>query len=118
MMPRVLLVEDDSNREILADILEIAGYQVKQTGTGAEAQRLIPQQKWDAVIVDLILPDMPGTQVLASTQDPTIAISASPEQLRRVDGAANYKLEKPFSIDELLHLVHCCLIKSLAKQHG
>jgi CheY-like chemotaxis protein len=63
--PTVLVIEDDSADQVhLAQILRRAGYRVDLAGTAAQALQLAAQRRYDAVTLDLLLPDRSGLDVL------------------------------------------------------
>ena len=63
--PRVLVVEDtDADRIAITLSLEAAGYAVDSAGTVAAALELCSRERYDAVTLDLILPDGSGLEVL------------------------------------------------------
>jgi CheY-like chemotaxis protein len=63
--PSVLVVEDDdSERALIMRTLSIAGYRVVGSTTGAEALAKFDEDQFDAVTLDLLLPDMDGLEVL------------------------------------------------------
>jgi len=63
----VLVVDDEPRaRDILADILTEAGMDVLQAGDGEEALRLVRENDLNLVFLDLFLPDISGTDVLAA----------------------------------------------------
>ena len=65
MPERVLVVDDEPRaRDIMADILSGAGMEVLQAADGEEAVRLAGENELNLVFLDLMLPDMNGTQVL------------------------------------------------------
>jgi two-component system nitrogen regulation response regulator NtrX len=65
MLERVLVVDDEPRaRDIMADILSGAGMEVLQAGDGEEAIRLAGETELNLILLDLMLPDMNGTQVL------------------------------------------------------
>ena len=64
-MARILLVEDDDNLRLLYRLrLEQVGYEIVAAVTGAQALNAIAREKFDAVVLDLGLPDYSGLQVL------------------------------------------------------
>jgi PAS domain S-box-containing protein len=64
---RVLVVEDDAReREWLVRTLSEAGYSVESVGLGAEGVRRAREEAFDAITLDLLLPDMAGREVLAA----------------------------------------------------
>src|SRR5512143_931666 len=67
--PTVLLVEDDDDsRELMAEVLASAGYEVVTAASGAEAVRLLPGRRVDVVITDLGLPGMGGREVARASK--------------------------------------------------
>ncbi|HEX9288434.1 MAG TPA: response regulator [Anaeromyxobacteraceae bacterium] len=67
---RVLLVEDDEdNRELMAEVLESAGYQVVTAGTGAEGLRALAESSVDVVVTDVGMPGMGGLEVARAAKE-------------------------------------------------
>lgn len=107
----ILIVEDDSEiNEMLAALLQENGYTVKAAYSGTEALLCIEKEKPAAVILDLMLPGMPGEELLEKirawgTDICVIVTSAKDAVLTRVEllraGADDY-LVKPFDTQELL----------------
>jgi len=61
---RILLVEDDARlAAMVADYLGEAGFRPNGAGTGAAAQRQLKREQFDAVVLDLMLPDMDGLEL-------------------------------------------------------
>jgi two-component system response regulator QseB len=108
---RILLVEDD---ELLGagihDTLSRAGYAVEWMRDGNMALSALEHGVFDAVILDLGLPDMDGLEVLRRTRaggsvTPVLILSARDAACHRVQGldaGADDYLTKPFDVDELL----------------
>jgi PAS domain S-box-containing protein len=66
----VLVVEDDArDRRLLSRILSDAGYGVDQAATGAQAIAACNRRKYDAITLDLLLPDITGLEVLHSIRE-------------------------------------------------
>ena len=110
----LLLVEDDPQIvRAIAPAFQVSGYGVTIASTGAEAIALLDGSQWDALIVDLGLPDMDGKAVVAHLRaranTPIIVISArnsrSEVEAARNSGA-NCFLHKPFRTPQLLHWVN------------
>jgi two-component system, OmpR family, phosphate regulon response regulator PhoB len=120
---RILVVEDEPDlRELLQTALESAGYESATAGTGREGLRLLREQQPDLLVLDLMLPDMDGTDICRVLRsEPAIAhtavfvVSAKNDLLDRIDafqqGADDY-LVKPFSFRELLLRIQALLRRS------
>jgi DNA-binding response OmpR family regulator len=110
MTARVLLVEDDARlASMVADYLGEAGFRVSQAPTGAAATRLLGAEDFDAVILDLMLPDADGLDlcrgIRAKSDIPVLMLTARGDPLDRVVGlelGADDYLPKPFEPRELL----------------
>ena len=110
-MSGVLVVDDEERiTRLMRRVFENEGYAVRTAATGAEALSTAGQRDHELVVLDLMLPDMSGAQVLAGLLDAdpetrVIVVSAAPEIGRRVQvlemGAVDF-LPKPFAIAELL----------------
>src|SRR5512146_2232495 len=62
---KILVVDDDPNlRKTLADILRVKGYDTTVAGTGADATAAAEQEKFSLALIDLMLPDIPGLEVM------------------------------------------------------
>ncbi len=124
-MSRILVIEDEPDlQQILAYNLRKEGYEVLQALDGAEGLRAARTQKPDLVMLDLMLPDLPGTEVCkalkaeASTRDiPILMLTAKGEEIDRVLGfelGAEDYVVKPFSVRELLLRVQAILRRVLS----
>jgi len=114
---RILLVEDESSiSEPLAFLLEREGYRVQVVADGAEAVRVFPDSDADLVLLDLMLPSLPGTEVCRSirtrSQVPIIMLTAKDSEIDIVVGlelGADDYITKPYSTRELLARVRAAL---------
>jgi DNA-binding response OmpR family regulator len=108
---RVLIVEDD--RQIAAEVahaLEGAGYVAEQSHDGEDAWFRAETQAFDAIVLDLGLPQLDGLSVLkrlraADVSTPVLILTARGSWMERVDGidaGADDYLTKPFHTEELL----------------
>ena len=109
-MSRILVVDDEP--QILRALrinLSVRGYEVVTASTGAGALRAAAERPPDVVVLDLGLPDMDGTEVLAGLRGwctaPVIVLSArtdSADKVESLDAGADDYVTKPFGMDELL----------------
>lgn len=108
--PIVLVIEDEiKDRALIVDTLKKAGYAVETAANGKEALRLGHQRRFDALILDLLLPDMNGLDVLKSLQQegpnkdiPTIITTVVSEKSVSVGFRIHDFLIKPVESNELL----------------
>lgn len=108
---RLLVVEDASTlRRHLVDGLEAAGYAVDAVSNGRDGFTYARTTDYDAIVLDLMLPELSGLEVLARLRDagqstPVLVLSARDLVEHRVDalrrGADDYMI-KPFDFGELL----------------
>jgi two-component system, OmpR family, copper resistance phosphate regulon response regulator CusR len=109
--PRVLVVEDEQKtRESLAEGLRLEAWAVQTAGSGEEALALIGKETLDLVVLDWMLPDRDGVDVLQNMrgqghQTPVLMLTARSALNDRViglDSGADDYLPKPFAFAELL----------------
>jgi two-component system KDP operon response regulator KdpE len=117
---KVLVVDDEPQIvRALRINLSARGYEVLTAHDGATALRLAADGKPDVVVLDLGLPDMDGTDVIAGlrgwTTLPIIVLSARTDSTDKVDaldaGADDY-VTKPFGMDELLARLRAAVRRS------
>ena len=118
---RILLVEDEQS---LADIiklnLELEGYKVQMASDGKKALKMFKQERFDLVILDVMLPEMDGFTVceairLDNEQIPVLFLTAKNSSADRVTGlkiGADDYLTKPFNLEELLLRIQVLLKRS------
>ena len=110
MVERILLVEDDSRlADMLSEYLGGAGFRVTVAGLGAAALEQLSGTEFDAVILDLMLPDMDGLdvcrQIRTASDTPVLMLTARGDAIDRIVGlelGADDYLPKPFEPRELL----------------
>ncbi len=113
MAQSILVVDDESDlRELIAHHLKSAGYSVREARSGAGGLDSILSEPPDAVILDVMLPDLSGTEVLKRLRSvpetaklPVILLTARGEEIDRVLGfelGADDYVVKPFSPRELV----------------
>jgi two-component system phosphate regulon response regulator OmpR len=110
MVERILLVEDDSRlADMLLEYLGQAGFAVTLAPLGATALEKLADTAYDAVILDLMLPDMDGLNVCrelrAKYDTPVLMLTARGDAVDRIVGlelGADDYLPKPFEPRELV----------------
>lgn len=103
-MATILIVDDDAaNRLLLRTLVEHLGHRAVEGATGAEGYRLAVAERPAAVVVDLGLPDMPGTALLgrlragAETSAIPIALSTASTDRAMIDEVcALYRIDAIF----------------------
>lgn len=119
-MARVLVIEDEDDlQQILGYNLRQCGFEVTSTQQGAEGVRLAQASPPDLVLLDLMLPDMPGTEVCRLLKSdtrtravPVVVLTARGEEIDRVVGfelGAEDYVTKPFSLRELMLRIQALL---------
>lgn len=119
-MSTILIIEDDENiSQLLKEALEKAGYCCTQAFSGSEAKLVLGLQDYDCILLDLMLPGIPGEEVLLEIRKkgktPVIVLTAKHDMDRKVDillkGADDY-ITKPFEIREVLARITVQIRKS------
>jgi len=119
-MAKVLVIEDEADiRQVLEYNLEANGHKVYAAARGQEGLRLAKEKRPDLVLLDLMLPDLLGTEVCKQLRaDPDTAkmaivmLTAKGEEIDRVVGfelGADDYVTKPFSVRELMLRVQALL---------
>jgi twitching motility two-component system response regulator PilH len=110
---KVLVVDDsDTDRKSLEQICSGAGYQVLTAKSGVEAVAKAKSERPDAILLDIIMPDMNGFQACRSITNaaetkniPVILVSSKGEKTDKVwgeeQGAKGY-VTKPYTPDQIL----------------
>ncbi|MDP8922070.1 MAG: response regulator [Chloroflexota bacterium] len=106
----MLVVEDDpSIRELVADLLVDEGYAVLQAENGRQGLSLALEHVPSVIMVDQVLPELSGLEMLeqlharrTTRHIPVILVSGLAQSLAEVDHRADRVLAKPFDIDVLL----------------
>jgi DNA-binding response OmpR family regulator len=116
---RILVVEDE--RHLAAGLklnLELEGYAADIAGTGREAgERIIAAEGYDAVVLDVMLPDLDGFELCRRLRDagnymPIIMLtarSAPEDRVRGLEAGADDYMVKPFELEELMARVRSML---------
>lgn len=111
MRGQLLIVEDEEKiARVLQLELEHEGYQVNVAYDGKTALKRALLETWDLILLDVMLPEMSGLEVLRrirqdGSQTPVILLTARnavPDKVSGLDLGANDYITKPFAIEELL----------------
>lgn len=120
---RILLIEDEKKiARFLKLELEYEGYEVGSAEDGASGLELYTNEKWDLVLLDVMIPRLNGMEVLrriraSDSLTPVILLTARdslPDKVSGLDLGANDYITKPFAIEELLARIRVCM--RMAKQ--
>lgn len=118
MVERILIVEDEKSiARVLELELKFEGYETGVAHTGSEGLIQFREQDWDLVLLDLMLPEIHGLDVLKRIRSsdaaiPVILLTAKNDVKDKVAGldlGANDYVTKPFEIEELLARIRACL---------
>jgi DNA-binding response OmpR family regulator len=118
---RILIIEDDDAiRQGVADALRLAHYETVEAAAGRRGLQLALTSEWDVLLLDLILPELDGFEILkevraARPTAPIIILTARGEEEDRVRGlrlGADDYVVKPFGVRELLARVEAVLRRS------
>ena len=120
MTDRLLLIEDDARlAEMVKNYLDESGFSVTVAPNGRTGLALHGREDFDALILDLMLPDMDGLEVCrkirAGAQTPILMLTARGDAMDRVVGleiGADDYLPKPFEPRELLARLRAILRRS------
>jgi DNA-binding NtrC family response regulator len=116
----ILIVDDEPViREVLGAVLTKAGYRTRDAATGAEGLERLSKEPIDLVLLDMMLPDRPGLEVLIDIRAhhpevPVVVVTAYSSVESAIaamrHGAFHY-LPKPFRNEEVVHVVKQALEK-------
>jgi two-component system alkaline phosphatase synthesis response regulator PhoP len=116
---RVLLVEDDESvRRMVRVSLEMSEYEVIEAKDGLEGLLLLEMERPDAVVLDLMMPDVGGERMLAQLRSapetkrtPVVIITGKPEVAPEVIGLVGREnfFPKPFDPDAVIGRINSIL---------
>ncbi|CAM4200138.1 response regulator [Shewanella aquimarina] len=120
-MSQILLIDDDLGlAELLAQLLELEGFNLTLAHDGATGLALALEQQFDLILLDVMLPKLNGFEVLkalrAKKQTPVLMLTARGDEIDRVVGleiGADDYLPKPFNDRELV-----ARIKAIIRRTG
>jgi two-component system response regulator MprA len=119
---RILVVDDEQAvREALDRALRLEGYEVDLAGDGSEALAMIAKRPPDAVVLDLMMPQINGLEVCrrlraAGDRTPVLILTARDgvsDRVTGLDAGADDYVVKPFALEELLARLRALVRRSL-----
>jgi DNA-binding response OmpR family regulator len=122
---QLLVVEDNPQlADVLRQGLAEQGYDVDLAGAGRDCIRLAAERRYDAIILDLMLPDMDGVTLCRDLRrrgvlSPVLmltVLSSSGDKVRGLDAGADDYLSKPFEFEELFARVRSLLRRGAASE--
>lgn len=117
----ILVVEDEESlREALKLNLELEGYEVTTVDNGPDVLKVVKNEYFDLIILDIMLPDMDGITVcetirMQHNDVPIMFLSARNTSADKVEGlkkGGDDYLTKPFNLEELLLRVQKLIVKN------
>src|ERR1051325_154412 len=124
VQPRILLVEDEEHlAESIVFNLEMEGYHVKNVSSGTQAVKVFKGEKFNLVVLDVMLPELDGFSVceairLHNSTVPILFLSAkntSDDKITGLKRGADDYMTKPFNLEEFLLRVHALIKRGLSK---
>lgn len=114
---KILIVDDEENiREVIKEYFTLEGYEIKEADSGVKALELLNSEKFDLMILDIMMPIMDGFTLLNNIPKekriPTIILSARDDEIDKLEGfdrGIDDYLCKPFSPRELMARVKTIL---------
>ncbi|MGI9049300.1 MAG: response regulator [Rubrobacteraceae bacterium] len=125
MEETVLLVDDDpALLEVMSIVLASEGYRVSTAEDGVEALRVVGRESLDLVVLDVMLPQMSGFEVLKKIREqsdvPVVMLTAKGQSVDKVVGlelGADDYITKPFDTKELLARIKA-ILRRFGRQDG
>ena len=119
-MQKILVVEDDFDiQELLQNFLQEAGYEVAVANDGVEALSLFAGERYDLIVLDIMLPKIDGygvCELIRKQSDVPIimltALSGEEDQIKGLDLQVDDYITKPFSMPVLLRKIAAVLRRS------
>lgn len=123
---KVLVIDDCHDNVLLMKmLLEMEGYQVFSATSGRDGLRSAQQEAPDLIILDLMMPDMSGFDVIAKldldyrlSNIPTLLLTANTEVDLKTAGHADDICYKPFEIENIVNKIELMLTMSGSKPRG
>jgi DNA-binding response OmpR family regulator len=126
MSARILIIDDDTRlTAMVCDYLGTAGFSVTAAATAFEGQQRLKREQFDALVLDLMLPDSDGLEVCRrirqTSEVPILMLTARGDAMDRVVGleiGADDYLPKPFEPRELLARLRAILRRKSSAENA
>ena len=124
---RLLVVEDDPNiLELLSASLRFAGFTVATATNGARAVQAAREERPDLIVLDVMLPDLDGFEVIRKLRDggtrtPVVFLTArdaTDDKIRGLTLGGDDYVTKPFSLEELVARIRAVLRRAGSGRSG
>ncbi len=124
---RLLVVEDDLNiLELLSASLRFAGFEIVTASSGTDAVHAARESRPDLIVLDVMLPDLDGFEVMrrlrdGSTRIPVVFLTArdaTDDKVRGLTLGGDDYVTKPFSLEELTARIRAVLRRTAGEQTG
>ncbi len=107
ILKKILIIEDDESiHSVIEELLKKNGYDAFNAYSGTEALLLLEKEKYDLILLDLMLPGLTGEEIIKKVNNiPIIVLSAkisSDDKVNCLLSGANDYITKPFEAQELL----------------
>ena len=120
MTETVLLIDDDATLlELLAEHIRMAGYQILMANRGEDGIALALEKQVDLVILDVMMPGMDGWEVCRRLREtsnvPILMLTAKGEEIDKLRGfhlGVDDYVSKPFSFAEVVARIHALLART------
>lgn len=120
-MAKILVCDDEAGlRTVIKRYATFDGHEVTEAGDGTEAVNLCREEKFDIIIMDVMMPEMDGfsavTEIRKNTDTPVIMLSARGEEYDKVLGfevGVDDYVVKPFSSKEIMLRIQAILRRSV-----
>jgi two-component system OmpR family response regulator len=118
---RILAVDDESSlTELLSMAMRYEGWQVSTAASGSEAVRAAREVRPDAIVLDMMLPDFDGLEVMrrVRTEDPDVPVifltakDAVADRINGLTAGGDDYVTKPFSLEEVIARLRALLRRS------
>ena len=123
IMYHILVVDDEARiRSIIKKYAEFEGHEVSEAGDGMEAVRLCRKEKYDIIVMDIMMPELDGfsacREIRKVTDTPIIMLSARGEEYDKINGfelGIDDYVVKPFSPKELMLRIEAIMKRTQKK---